>query len=48
MASADKSQPTCDRTKPKSLFAQASAKRLEGEALFGSRDPTTSEPKTLG
>ncbi|KAF6845128.1 hypothetical protein CMUS01_00371 [Colletotrichum musicola] len=31
------------KVKPKSLFAQASAKKLEGDALFGSR---TSSPKS--
>ncbi|TDZ22565.1 hypothetical protein Cob_v004495 [Colletotrichum orbiculare MAFF 240422] len=28
------------KVKPKSLFAQTSAKKLEGDALFGSRTPT--------
>ncbi|KAF6819762.1 hypothetical protein CSOJ01_01169 [Colletotrichum sojae] len=32
------------KVKPKSLFAQASAKKLEGDALFGSR--TSSSPKS--
>lgn len=36
--------PSYDRAKPKSLFAQTSAKKFDGENVFGAKAAAASQP----